>query len=71
MIYFRHHRGALIDALKTEKKFNNINDLFNYLGNNDYTIKYYCYDKRNNIGDTFIIVDNKHNMPIGFLYLKN
>lgn len=74
MIYFRFHRSSLKEALETEKKFNNIKELFKYLDMTNsikYTIKYYCFDERNNIGDTFIIISHRYNAPIGFLYLKN
>ena len=71
MIYFRFHKGGFEESLNTQKKFKNINDLFQYLGSNNYIIRYYSYDDRKKIGDTFIVIDDESYHPIGFMYLKN
>lgn len=71
MIYFRFHRGGFEESLKTQKKFKDISELFKFLGSSNYIIKYYCYDDRLKIGDTFIVEGAYNNAPIGFMYLKN
>ena len=72
MIYFRFHRSTLADALKTQLKFNCVEHLLYYLDNLKYSnieISYYCFDDRDNIGDTFIVTTN--NGVVGFMYLRN
>lgn len=70
MIYFRFHKGGFEESLKTEKKFKRIKDLFKFLGDSNCVIRFYCFDDRNNIGDTFIVI-GCNGYPIGFIYLKN
>lgn len=76
-IFYRESRETLTEALKTEKMFISVYSLKSYLSLKGYKqveIKFYCYDDRENIGDSFLISGldkNNNKCVLGFMYLRN
>lgn len=74
MVYYRKHRGGLFESLETEKMFETVEKMLISLkkqGFKKVLIRYYGFDDRENIGSTFIVIDEISKYPLGFMYLRD